>query len=178
MDKLLLATFGFMLAISPVNDSLAADWSDCASDLDSLKSRADDASSAAEEADSKKREYDDALEEYRNCRSMPSVYDLYGDNCRSKRGDAEDAEQSYRNALSDLEGALADVDSQVRSVSSSCEINVDVPSAATSYLNSLPPNLRRKCALYIRYTGRIPKDQLRKVCAQNNSPEDCARCVP
>ena len=165
----------FFVVIS--NAVVAADWSSCASDLDSLRRRASDASTAAEEADSKKQKFDRAAEEYRNCRSMPAVYDLFRDGCSTKRSEAESAQRYYKSAVSDAESALSDVDSKVRSVNASCETS-STPSAATTYLNSLPPDLRQKCAVFTRFMGRLPKDQLIGHCRKQLSAEDCARCVP
>ena len=165
----------FVLASWP---AIAADWSSCASDLDTLRRRASEASDTAEEADSKKREYEDAMEEYRNCRSMPSVYDLLRDGCESQRWEAESARDNYRSALSDLESALDDVDSSVRSVSSSCEVDIGSVSARATHLNALPPNLRQRCAVYARYIGRLPNEKLRELCRQHNTASDCARCIP
>lgn len=165
-----------LMAVATV--AIPADWSDCASELDSLRRRASDANGAADTADSKKRAFDEAVEEYRRCRSMPAVYDLYRDGCRAKRSEAEEAQSSYRSALSDLESALSDVDSKFRSVASSCEMKTGAASAATNYLNSLPPELRQKCAVYVRFIGRLPKDQLVAACRKQYSAEDCSRCIP
>lgn len=168
----------FMILWLLACQAIPADWSSCASDLDSLRRRASDASTEAEEADSKKREYEDAVDAYRQCRSMPSVYDIYRDGCRSKRSEAQSAEDDYRSALDDLRSALDDVDSKVRSVSLSCEFEVGPTSARAAHLNSLPPALRQRCAVYARYIGRLSTDQLRGLCTKHNSAEDCAKCIP
>src|SRR5262245_24494159 len=95
------AVFLAWISMLPIGAG-AQDWSSCASDLDSLRRRSSDASSAAEDADSKKREFDNAAEDYRRCRSMPDLYDVFKDGCRMKRSSAEMARTSYEMSLTSL----------------------------------------------------------------------------
>lgn len=168
----------FLAASSPLLFPIsiyAADWSSCASDLDSLRRGASNASSMAEEADSKKRNYENAVEEYRNCRSMPSVYDLLRDGCRSKASDAEYARSTYRSALSELEYALNDVNSKYRFMASNCEMTTGATATpGPSRSNNASP----LCALYARYIGKLPKEVLLDTCRKSNSATECAKCIP
>lgn len=169
------AAVAFLCAATP---SSAADWSSCARDLESLRNRASGASSAAQEVDSKMGKLDAAVADYQNCRSLPALYDLAKDGCSMKKSDAVDAEKDYRSALSDLEFALRDVNARVQSVSNNCEMEMGTPTAATKYLNSLPPDLREKCSIYLHNTAHIPKEELIGLCQKQYSADLCSRCIP
>ncbi len=121
---------------------------------------------------------DAAVAEYQNCRSMPALYDLAKDGCNMKKSDAADAGKVYQSALTDLEFALRDVNATVQSVSNSCEMEMGTPTAATKYLNSLPPDLREKCSVYLHNTAHIPKQELIGLCQKQYSDEVCSRCIP
>jgi len=99
---------------------LAADWSSCHDDLDTLRRRASDASDAAEQVYQAADEVETKRQEWQHCREYPAVYDLMRDGCRSQRSDYESARDEFESVKSQLESELDDVDSTIRSTSLSC----------------------------------------------------------
>lgn len=83
-----------------------ADWSSCASDLDSLRSKSSYASDSAEQLDSSE-------DELQNCRINPEIFDLLEDGCSRQIND-------YNTALQDLESNLDDVSRAIKFVAASC----------------------------------------------------------
>lgn len=170
----LRAAMASLLLVSA--NGFAQDWGSCASDLDDLRRTAEDASSEAEDAGSKKEEADQAEDDLRQCLQFPEIYDLLRDRCSGKRSDYEVARSSYRSQLSALQSSLDDVDSKVRSVSSSCGYNISrMPSTAPS----VPQGVRSpaQCAVYLRYKGRLSVQSLMQLCRKQMSAEECKKCL-
>jgi hypothetical protein len=154
----------------------AQDWSSCASDLDSLRSRSSDGSSAAEEANSAKERVDSARDQLQQCVRYPQMYDLLRDGCRSKRSDYRAADDSYKSALSSLENALGDVDSKVRAVSMSCGVELRRVSGPPPVV---PDGVQNKgaCAVYLPYKGRLAPSALMATCAKQLGEAECKKCL-
>ena len=156
--------------------AIAQDWSSCASDLGDLRRRADDATSAAKDADDSQglvRPLEDAL---RQCAQYPQVYDPFRDGCRSKRIELDSARTRYRSQLETLKSALEDVDSKVRSVSSSCGYDF---ARVLGPLPTVPAGVQRpaQCAVYLRYKGRLPASALLETCSKLLPMDECRKCL-
>ena len=150
---------------------LAADWSSCHDDLDTLRRRASDASDAAEQVAQAADELDTKRREWEDCRTFPGVYDLLGDGCQSQRLDYESARDEYESAKSTLESNLDDVDSAQRSVSVSCDY---------AFGSAMGPGRRpvdSLCRLLQRYKGRVPSASLMETCKKSRSEQDCKKCL-
>ena len=154
----------------------AQDWSSCACDLDDLRRRADDASSAAQDADSKQSQFKSAEDELRQCVQFPQVYNLLRDGCRSKRSEYDLARSSYRSQLDSLQSSLDDVDSKIRSASSSCGYNM---TRTLGPAPTVPAGVQRpeQCALYLRYKGRLPLPALLDTCSKQMPSDQCRKCL-
>lgn len=150
---------------------IAADWSSCHDDLDTLHSRASDASDAAEQVSQAADELETKRQEWQDCRAFPEVHDLLRDGCQSQRSDYESARDEYESAKSTLESELDDVDSAIRSASASCGYSF---TAGTS-----TPRARvdPMCRLLQRYKGRVPPATLLETCKKSRSEADCKRCL-
>ncbi len=151
----------------------AVDWSSCASDLDDLRRAADDASTAANSVTTAQRQFDEAKEELENCLRYPQIYDLLRDRCQSKRWDYDSALSDLRSRLSSLQSELSDVESKARSVSSSCGYEISIGARPQP---RLPPSAGQHCALYLRYSGRIPTPQLIEMCSKYYPENECRKC--
>src|SRR5687767_3938316 len=96
---------GVVLALGCAS-AVAADWDQCANELDYLKRRSSDAADKARDAESKKAEFESKRDELQRCVQYPQVYDLMRDRCQSTRSSYESARSYYSSALSDLGSAL------------------------------------------------------------------------
>ena len=154
--------FGVLLFIFSVF-SFAADWDSCADDLDRLRRAARDAADVANEVKSK-------ADELENCKRNPEVYDLMGDQCRSKA-------YEYRSALSNLESELNTVNSRIRSANSSCGFDFSSLGSSTQ-LKPRPPSYSTNICDWLKsYKKKIPFDTLLKVCIQSMTETECRRCL-
>lgn len=161
MKRLSLMVFFFAtLCASSAN---SADWDSCADDLDRLRRAARDATDAANEVKSK-------AEDFENCKQYPDTYDLMRDRCRSKAYD-------YQSAASTLESELNTVNSRVRSVSSSCGMDLSSMGAASPTRPRAPSSGNRMCDLYRGYKNSLPLETLIKTCTQSMSEAECKKCL-
>jgi hypothetical protein len=146
-----------------VSSAFSADWDSCADDLDRLRRAARDATDAANEIKSK-------ADEFENCKSYPDIYDLMRDRCRSKAYD-------YQSAASTLENELSTVDSRVRSVSSSCGIDMSSTGAASTARPRTPGSGNRMCDMYRSYKNKLPLATLIETCTKSMSEAECRKCL-
>ena len=138
-----------------------ADWDSCAYDLDRLRRAARDATDVANDVKAK-------ADELEQCRQYPEIYDLLRDRCRSKVSD-------YQSARSDLESELSTVASRIRSVSSSC--GVDLSPARSSSFAKPEATGDRTCDLYRSYKNKLPFESLLKACTKSMSEAECRKCL-
>ncbi len=150
---------------------LAADWSSCHDDLDTLRRRASDASDAAEQVYQAADEVETKRRELQDCRAYPAVHDLMRDGCRSQRSDYESARDEFQSAKSNLESELDDVDSAIRSASLACGYSFSNAAGAVG------PRVDGMCRLMQRYKGRLPFANLLELCKQSKSETDCKKCL-
>lgn len=156
----ILAVF-FFVALGPTL-ALSSDWNGCANDLDRLRRAARDATDAANSVKSK-------ADDFENCKRYPDMYDLMRDRCRSKAS-------AYQSTLSTLGNELSTVDSRVRSVNSSC--GMDLSSSGSSFTRPKTPGFEnRMCDLYLGYKNKLPIESLMKTCMQSLSEEECRKCL-
>ena len=154
----------------------AADWTNCADDLDYLRRRAGDASDKAREVDSKRSEFERKREELRTCVQFPESFDLMRDRCQSLRSAAESAQRNYRSELTSLGSALDDVDRKIRSVNSSCTSQLQqtlgppapVPQGASDV---------GSCRIYRNYKVQLPMAKLLEVCRTTMTEQQCKACL-
>jgi hypothetical protein len=171
-----LAAVAVYLTIGALLPSHAQDWSSCASDLDDLRRRADDASTAAEDANQKQRRFKSAEDELRQCRQYPQVYDLMRDRCQSKASDLDSTRSFYRSSLETLRSSLDDVDSKIRSAASSCGFDLG---RVLGPPPAVPAGVRspERCAVYLRYKGRLPQQSLLDLCSKQMTLDECKKCL-
>lgn len=150
---------------------LAADWSSCQDDLDTLRRRASDASDAAEQVHQAADELETKRQEWQDCRAFPAIHDLMRDGCRSQRSDYESARDEFESAKSNLESELDDVDSAIRSTSLACGYSFSNAGGAVG------TRVDPMCRLMQRYKGRLPTANLLELCKKSKSEADCKKCL-
>jgi hypothetical protein len=143
--------------------AFSADWDSCADDLDRLRRAARDATDVANDVKSK-------ADDFENCKRYPDTYDLMQDRCRSKAYD-------YQSALSNLESELNTVDRRVRSVSSSCGIDLSSIGTPSYQKPRTPSSGNRICDIYRSYMNKVPLETLIKTCTQSMSEAECRKCL-
>jgi hypothetical protein len=150
---------------------LAADWSSCQDDLDTVRRRASEASDAAAQVHQAAEELDTKRQEWQDCRAFPDIHDLLRNGCQSQRSDYASARDEYESAKGNLESELDTVDSSIGSASVSCGYSFAAGSAS--------PRARvdPMCRLLQRYKGRVPPATLLDMCKKSRSEEDCKRCL-
>ena len=143
--------------------AISANWDSCADDLDSLRRAARDAADAANGVKSKS-------DDFENCKRYPDIYDLMRDRCRSKAYD-------YQSVLSNLEGELNTVNRRVRSVSSSCGMDLSAIGTPSYAKPKIPGSDNPMCDMYRSYRKKLPLKTLIKTCAQSMSEAECRKCL-
>lgn len=154
----------------------AADWGDCANELDYLRKRSSDASDKAREAESKKSDFERKRDDLNRCVQNPQVYDLMGDRCQSARSYAESAQRYYRSSLDDLGNALGDVDRKVKAVAGACGVELK---QVTGPAPQVPSGVKNPalCSVYLGYKGKLPLQQLIATCTPNMGEAECRACL-
>ena len=137
----------------------AVDYDTCHSDLDTLRWRSDDAATKAEAASDAERQYKDCLDDSHN-RS----------GCSLDRSHDESAKD-------DLESALDDVASKVRSVSSSCGFDLAAAASPDGARLRYERTKQRYCNSLNGMKGIAPLDSLYKQCRQAMSDQECRVCL-
>jgi hypothetical protein len=140
-----------------------ADWDSCADDLDRLRRAARDATDAANEVKSN-------ADDFENCKRYPDMYDFFRDRCQSKAYD-------YKSAVSTLESELNTVDRRVRSVNSSCGIDISSIRSAPAARSRAPSSENRMCDLYRSYKNKLPMKNLLEACTKSMSEAECKKCL-
>jgi hypothetical protein len=149
---------GICVHFSP---TFAVDLSSCEDSLSRLKRSVSDGEDAANNASSK-------VEEATRCKDDRFGYDYKYDQCRGKSDDA-------RNAINDLKSALDDVDYKVKRVSMDCGYEVGTRNYGATQQDSTATG-DEHCDVYRGYLGKLPYENLMKICTQYQSADQCKKC--
>lgn len=147
-----------LLCVAPTG-SFGADWSGCASDLDTL-------SRAARNAEYAAQELENANYDLENCLSYPDLYDLLDDECSSRRWDVQAAEDA-------LSSELWTVGRKIRSVQWSCDYEFSLSNPA--YHRVTPKD--EWCATLNSFKGEYSVATILQVCKRSRSETDCRKCL-
>jgi hypothetical protein len=94
------------------------------------------------------------------------------DGCRSQADEYRRARSAFDYEKTELDSALDDIDSSLRSVSSSCEFSFGSTARGGQSGGESP------CRILLRYKGRMPAEKLVEMCTKaGRSAEQCQACI-
>ncbi len=105
-----------------------------------------------QQAEDAREEFDDRRRNWKSGNNYPELYDLFRDDCRSRRWDYESAKEIIESALDRLDSELSTVDSRVKSVSNSCNQTIH----RTSSMKTMNKD-QTFCNLYKSYKEDSPE---------------------
>ena len=145
---------------------LGANWQNCQSDLDKLRSRASEASDRASGTRTASSDLERKQREMNDCRATDPK-----DGCRTLADEYDVARKHFQAAKRSLDGTLDDVDSSIRAANSSCDYSFSSVGASSSTSDPL-------CWLLQRSKGHVSAERLMDTCKKaGKSEEQCRACL-
>ena len=170
---------GFWLAATPA----AAQWAQCASDLEDLRAAARAVHETADRVASTETVVRNGEDAYNRCvrdrrnfnadprtNRIPST--IQGRGCGREMAEVRSAEQRYGNEMSRAREAFADLAFAVQTVERSCRYPLAAMAPAPGGAPRSPA-----CDRFLRSRTGDPVESLHRLCAAEMSADECRACL-